>query len=1030
VDRRDDRSRPLDVTNALPPPRVTQRLLEWESRWGAAPPEWREQFLAAMAKSPDADLALLHWERWLEESDQPWSRAAPGRACRYLTALFSQSRFLSGSVFADPTLGDAIRGEEFTHEAWPLSRLEREVRALLRESSPDGARACIARWRRWHLVRIGLRDILDRALMEHITRELADLAQVVTQAALDLVWERRASRWGEPRTAAGDPIALAVIGMGKLGGRELNFSSDIDLIFIYSAEGESGGREGTREGRVPAHQFMRRVCEDLAEFIADVGPEGRLYRVDLRLRPEGRDGPIARSLESFRNYFASQARLWERLAHTKARVIAQRGDERLAAEIATATHRFCYGSAPGPALPRALAGLKHRIDREVELGGDAASEVKRGSGGIREIEFVVGLFQLIHGHTREDLRAPGFFETLRGLERHQVLSASAAHRLRRAYETLRRVEHRLQMMSELQTHTLPSDPAALESLARRLGWSGADGASVRRQFLADLNQITSTVHQAFLQHIGAPEISGLVPDLDLEVAAVLDEETPVAQAAEILARFGFSDPGGAVAVVRGLGRGSAAAYVDRGAQAAFETLLPALLAWCPQIPSTDLALRQLARFVDAYKARGVLFRLMADQPQLVEVLMRLFGTSELLGKLLASRPEYFDSVVARGLGLALPQEALDEMWGILAPRDPDDPERLLETLRSLRHMFRLAIALRHLLGLDPWTRLGANLTMLAEFGLTRAWRALIDEGSETPEPITCIALGKFGGRELNIESDLDVVFVCSPPDDLDEPDVAEWISARSRRCERLLAAGKEVTRRGALFELDTRLRPEGRSAPLLCTQGRLARYFAEGAQLWEFQTFLRARPVAGDLALGERVVSDVHNAMRARLRATDLPEEILAMRRRLEENADHPGGRGSVDLKRDPGGIVDVEFLVQAHQLARLRDEGESPERNTGAALVGMGSQGAALGADETAVLRRHLLTLRAVECQLRLAQANSSSAIPADPERWQHLAVAHLGPRATADQMQAHVADVMGDIRRAFDKALRPSEPHASKAD
>lgn len=999
------------------PALVAERVEAWAQRWGAPPEPWLDHFLASLVKCPDLEMALLSWERWLEALEEPWEIVKPGEINRTLSALFSQSQFLTDILVREPALGKAIADGLFLSRQLRRFDLWKEIEGLFAATPPGERRRALCAWRRRHLLRIGLRDILGRAQVEEHTRELADLAEAVVQAALDESWRDALARWGEPRSEAGEPVSFAVLGMGKLGGRELNFSSDIDLIFVYSAEGETAGPSGGG-GRVSVHLFMTKLGERLIDFIGAVGSDGRLYRVDMRLRPEGAVGPIARSLESLEIYFDSQAALWERLAYTKARVIATAGPADFGPRVERVVRRFCYGTPPGPDLPRALADLKHRIDREVARSAGAEGEVKRGSGGIREIEFVIGLFQLIHGHLHEDLRVTGFFEALRALERRQVLTRAAARRLRRAYETLRRIEHRLQMMNEFQTHSLPADSGDLVKLARRLGWSGTEDADIRRLFLADVNQVVSMVHQAFLQHIGAPETTGL----DADVASVLDERMPAAQAAPVLERFGLAEAEATVGLLRALGRGGAGSYVDAGAQRTFERLLPALLAWCPQVPSPGLALRQLARFVDAYKARGTLFSLMAEQPQLVEVLMRLFGASEPLGALLARHPEFFDSVVARGLGLAMPAEVLDDLWSQLRPKELTDAKRLLDGLRTLRQMFALALALRQILGLDAWTRFAAQLTSLAEFCLGQAWATIIDQRRETPEPAVCLALGKFGGREINFESDLDVIFVCAPPERLLEPDAAEWSADMTRRCERLVTAATERTRRGFLFDLDARLRPEGRSAPLLCTDRRLLSYFATGAQLWEFQSFLRARPVAGDLALGERIVTGVHRAMRARLRDLDIRGEVRAMRRRLEENADHSGGDGAVDLKRDPGGIIDVEFLVQTLQLEALLAEGTPPEVNTAQALAGL----AALDAADRAALRRHLLTLRVMECQLRLLQGGASSSIPADPGRWRQLAIAHLGPRSTADDLRQHMRDVMGPVRAAFDRLLatRPAEP------
>src|SRR5579862_3092069 len=599
--------------------------------------------IRACEASADPDRGLVSFERLVGALPNPnifyhYLRESPGRL-DLLIRIFAHSQALADTLtrnaehfhflIAPQTL------EKPREKAWLAAEL---ARLLLPIRVPAQKYDVIRRFRRRETLRIGTRDLIGRATVEETTLELSNLADVCLQAVFEIAHEivGQALRLPGKRPNDGKRSAcptknFAVIGMGKLGGQELNYSSDVDVIFIY-------GEEGNLTPAITNHQFFTKLAEEIVRVVGASSDEGNIFRIDLRLRPEGKSGPLARSLESCENYYAEFGETWERMALIKARPVA--GDEQLGAEFIEMVQPFVYARHAGENVIQQMAVLKKRIEDEVVREGRLARHVKLGIGGIREIEFIVQSFQVLRGARLMPLRDRNTLRTLTALVKAKTLTEQEATTLANAYRFLRKVEHRLQMEMELQTHTIPDEQHALYRLARSLGFDTVE------KFLATQEAHTSGVRKIY-ESVLANAGGG---------TAAKTEETLLAadKLPKTLASAGFVDGPAAVKVIENLWHGPGFGHVSERTKELFVQLFPTLLKWAGQVADPDAALARFDRFVSAYGSRGLLYEIFAGHPNLVEMLMRLGDASRYLSDALAREPELFDGI-ARGVTLSDPK---------------------------------------------------------------------------------------------------------------------------------------------------------------------------------------------------------------------------------------------------------------------------------------------------------------------------------------------------------------------------------------
>jgi glutamate-ammonia-ligase adenylyltransferase len=743
--------------------------------------------------------------------------------------------------------------------------------------------------------------------------------------------------------------------MGKLGGDELNYSSDIDLIFVYGDDGET---TGGRAGSVPNGRYFAEAAKAVVAAVESMTDEGYAFRVDLRLRPEGRSGALILSLDGYRAYYADRAELWERQALIKARACA--GDAAVAARFFALTRPFVYRAGLDADIVAEVRRMKQEIDRAQRAKGGERRNVKLGRGGIREVEFLVQALQLLYAGDDPWLRGGNTLRALFRLTERGYLAPALGRALGDALVYLRTVEHRLQILHEFQIHTLPEEPRALGLLARRMGIAlPPEGA--RRRFLADYRQVTDGVHAAFRDFFDTrPAPRAAAPRIPTFTA---------------LKATGFVDPDRARQNLRLILEGRPLVpYPARGAEA-LARMFPVLLDALWQSPDPDEALNQFERFVAAAGPRTAWLELLAEAPSLLANLVRLCARGELVSEMLLAQPELLGSLADPATFAA--QKTERQFRAALAPAlapGLSAAERK-DLLRRLKQAEELRATWRMLLGVTDAERFSAELTGLAEAALAAAWLMAVGEMAErhgAPRDAggrfldaVIVGVGKLGGRELSTGSDLDLFVVFEADGTTDGPASVETAVFYHGAVEILQALLGDITAAGTVYPVDLRLRPGSKGSGFAASLASMAQYYREWADPWERQTLTRARLVAGSPAVGRRV----RRLITALLYGAEAAPADLKEMRMLRERMEKELGRetpGLFHVKFGRGGLVDVEFITQALQLVHGRRHPGLRRPNTLQALRAIAAAGL-LPPEDTAALDGQYRFLRRVSGSLRL---------------------------------------------------------------
>ena len=758
-----------------------------------------------------------------------------------LLHLFAVSSICAARIVQNPELLLWLSQPEICRQGRDHIEMANELYRAAKTDVAVNNFQILHRWKNKEMTRIALRELANAAALEETTAELSQLAEICVREVF--------AHWNAKfRESFGSPTAdFAILALGKLGGHELNHSSDVDLIFLYSEEGELSPR-------LSYHQWFNRLAEKILETFSTRDPEGALFRIDLRLRPEGSTGPLARSLESMENYYAGFGETWERIALIKAREIA--GSRELAYEFLSQHQPFIYPRSPTPDLLDEVANIKRRIEREA-LGTDELDrDVKLGRGGIREIEFVVQTLQFIHGGRHAFLQETSTMKALRALAELELIPRKEVVDLDRAYRFLRQVEHRLQIEAEQQTHTVPRDPVALKRLARSLGFDSAN------EFSTALKKTRQNVRSIFDRVISSAPAEGALPDLRL-----------------------FKDEKSAVRSLEDLLKPTSASHVAPRTKQIFGKLRPILLAQMAEAADPDAVLNQFVRFVEAYGLRGLLFELLATNPTLLELMIKTLDASRFAGDLLIRRPQLVEEIT-RDKNFNQPRSIAEhcarlESFGSSATN--------LDPVRAYRQRQLLRIIMRDVLGVAEASVIFAELSDLAESCLTFTNKLLSGEN------VTIVALGKFGGGELSYGADLDVLFV----------------GEETRAAQNLVAAVTQPSSEGTIAAVDARLRPDGEKGPLVAPLAAYESYYHDRAQLWEIHALTRARPISGQLQ--DACLEMVQRIWREVGQQSDLFAKIDHMLERIRR--ERGSGSDFLDLKTGTGGMIEAEFLVQALQM-------------------------------------------------------------------------------------------------------------------
>lgn len=809
---------------------------------------------------------------------------------------------------ASRTLGELVVSDSSAIEV--LADLDHRPR-------PDGdSIEDMARWKGLEILRIAARDLIGLDDLPAVGSGLARLASEVLELACRIV---------------GVEGRLAIVGMGKLGGEELNYSSDIDVMFV--GDGSSGPSEDDRAARDVLD--AARTC----------------FRVDVDLRPEGRDGPLVRTLASYEAYWDRWAKTWEFQALIKAAPVA--GAPELGAAFAESARRRLWDRPFTADDLRAVREMKARAEGEMRRKGLTEREVKRGRGGIRDIEFSVQLLQLVHGRSDPDLRGRTTLDVLAELGGSGYVDPVDSAALDHAYRLLRAVEHRLQLVNGQQAHTLPTNPVALDRLARVMGYRDEPNATATEQLCEQLRRERAEVRAIHEHLFFRPLLDALIADVGPRLAdeAVTDR----------LAAFGFSDAARTRAALRELTRG-----LTRSSRLMTQ-MLPLLLAWLSESPDPDLGLLGLRILAEGRQRSTELAVGFRESPEAARRLCLLLGTSRQLAEGLEHHPDMIPALAQPGTLKPRTAEELREGATTAAAWRTDVEERRTALLR-FKGREELRIRVADVLDAfspaeDHVVVTGHQLAALAEACLGVALKQLAPT-----LPFAVVAMGRFGGAELSYASDLDLLFV------FDGSSVADAVAAEAL-AERLLHFLAGSTPAGRIYSVDLGLRPEGKNGSLARSLDAYRIYYERWAQVWERQALVRARLVAGDVEVGRTFMGLVDDHVWSRGLTDDDAREIRRIKARVERERIPSGEDAQFHLKLGPGSLSDVEFCTQ---LLQLRHGVRGPA--TLGALDELASRGVVGSADHE-ILADAYRFCEQTRNRLHLVRETSGDALPSRPE-------------------------------------------------
>ena len=767
-------------------------------------------------------------------------------------------------------------------------------------------------FRQQAMVRIIWRDLARLADLNETMQDLSALADACIKQTLSILYDWQTSTLGTPYDADGKPQQMMVIAMGKLGAYELNVSSDIDLIFAYSAEGD------TQEGqRTVSHQtFFVRLGQKFIQALSNITSDGLVFRVDMRLRPFGDSGALALSVAAMEDYYQTQGREWERYAMIKARLLT--GEAAAKKELGALLKAFVYRRYLDYGVFDALRDMKAMMATQIQRK-DMADNIKLGIGGIREIEFIGQMFQLVYGGKHPSLQQRQILTILDALAKKDILPVQVVACLKQAYVFLRKVEHRLQAYADKQTHCLPTTDAAQMRLAQLMGFADWQG------FLSVLSDYRQQVQAHFEQILALPNNETSARASTLLTANLAEKQA-------YLAQLGFAKPKASADELVALINCHHFRYLSRNGHARLQKLLPLLVQAAAKLSHPDTCLLRLCRLLESIMRRTAYMVLLIENEVALLQLAKLCNASAMISHQLARHPVLLDELLdPRQLYQTFSgQDQQDRLANALAAVEEGDLEQQMEVLRTFKQVATLHVATANMTGVLPLMKVADRLSELADMQLTQvmrlAWRYLVTKYGRPPctqhddlsqSGFAVVAYGKLGGLELGYGSDLDLVFIFDDHQqgDTDGEKSLDVLTFYIRLAQRMIHFLNTLTPNGVLYQVDTRLRPNGSSSVLATGISAFADYQRHDAWTWEHQALVRARCVAGDTILAQKI-SDIRCQVLARKRTRKvLLSEVAAMRAKMRKELDKSTSQ-LFDLKQGIGGMTDIEFMVQYAVLA------------------------------------------------------------------------------------------------------------------
>ena len=945
---------------------------------------------------PLTDASGTQWESFIQAvTENKLALSTDPEVLQAMQRSFAFSRFVAQTCISRPALavslinsGDLMRpngpnemAARFHDQLTPLcpTETDNDRQTVWHHLEPETFKKELRLFRQREMVRIAVRDLADLADLDTTLSDLTRLADICIDQGLDFLFQRQCKDWGTPVDGNGRLQKLVVLGMGKLGARELNFSSDVDLIFAYPQDGSTqNGLKSTSN-----EEFFFRLSRDLIQMIGAKTTEGFVFRVDMGLRPYGQSGPLVLSFERMETYYQYQGREWERYALIKARAIA--GDIPAGLHLLQLLKPFVFRRYMDFNAFEALRDMKRRIAMEVQSKG-LQGNIKLGAGGIREVEFFGQVFQLIRGGVHPELQVRPIQKVLDHLVSQNYITPQTGQDLSQAYIFLRRTENRIQAYSDQQQHSLPKDDQGRQRLACAMGFPQWES------FAHQLDQHRRTVHHHFKELLGDSDASEDDPSgeqaLRIELSTLWQNPKLSAQGSAILSKTGFSDPDGVLKLVVRLHAEKALRSMSAAGHGRLTKLIPLMLMAASKAGQPQVVLQRLFDLILSICRRTAYLSLLCEYPATLTHLVRLFEASPWIATLVCHHPALLDELLDPRTLYRPPirAELVDELRNRLAAIPEDDFEHQIEAMRIFKQINVLRVAASDITHVLPLMKVSDHLSDIAEVILNEvvdmSWNHLVAKhgspacriGNTTfRQGFAVIAYGKLGGLELGYRSDLDLVFLhaASPGQTHggDRPiDNATFFARLGQRVLHILTAH---TAAGILYDTDMRLRPSGDSGMLVSHIQGFRDYQLNSAWTWEHQALIRSRAIVGDPEIQARFEQIRIEVLTQARDTAQLRTEVVEMRQKLRE-AQPPSPENAFDIKQGYGGIVDIEFMVQQLVLANAHRYPDLVRWTDNVCLLQKLSHHKQIDTHTAFGLRQTYLILRAMAHRLNLKEQSA----------------------------------------------------------
>ncbi len=951
-------------------------------------PDFFRILLELIASSHNADMALHNFERFSEkflDKDHLYTQLTESPSLFVaLIFLFSGSQVLTDALLKEPSYVDWLSRPETLANSKSKDMLMRDFYEMA-EFQSKNIFSVLRKFKKREYIRIGLRDLLGKVGFKETVEDISNLADVCLQAAYEHADRELQKKFGRPvyQDANGNWIEseFAIFGMGKLGGRELNYSSDIDLIYIYtSSQGETRSTSESSITSISNHEYFTKLALDITKSLHEITSDGNVFRVDLELRPEGNSGEIVNSLTSCEIYYQSWGRTWERQALIKARVSA--GSENLGKEFFEMIEPFIYRRSLDFEAIEEIKSMKYQINKSLK-GKHSKGNIKLGFGGIREVEFTIQAYQLLLGGRDKSLRVRDSLGAMKTLYEKNILTEADHNHLREAYIFLRNLENRVQITFGLQTYLLPDNEIDLAVLARKMRIAGDSQKNLADNLMKEYETHTRFVGTLFAEQFVEKE--------KREAAETLSSEWDRSRIGEeqftesMLAEIPFlPDPKRTYRFLKSFRDGTQFSHPSVQSIQEFYSIIPKIFQQCRRVPKPDAAIENLCRFVEATGARESFLSLFQSNEKFLELLLILFGSSGMLSQILIKRPDLVDVLTdMEAIYRFKLAEKIQEDLNSALKTSPDFESKSLG-LRRTKQAEELRIGVRYLIKEADLAGTLEDLSNLADVFLQTVYRIACEEQKSGNHNDFCIiGMGKLGGHELNFGSDLDVLLVYDEGESDPPPEgFSGYYSALSQMIYKLTS---EMTSAGYAYKIDTELRPEGDAGALVLSVQGYEKYFKSRARIWEQQALVRARFVAGNAEVGKKFIEAVHQFVYQDKFEYGSLIEISRLRERMEQELAKESTKGK-NVKLGFGGLADIEFAVQIIQLMHGKKFPRLRQTNTLSALKSFVALGL-IDQDMAEELQDSYLFLRNLECALRIIRQTPTNTLPKDNKELAPLA-------------------------------------------